>query len=92
MNTAQLKLAQQWSHAADLSTLKGGKEWANRRWDTETLVFYNRTAFNDWLTDNGYPSPHPYRMPHFSETEEQYLCRHAYLKKQEEAGTLDVPV
>lgn len=32
-----------------INALIGGQEWNSRRWDSDTLVFYNRTAFREWL-------------------------------------------
>jgi hypothetical protein len=42
-------LKHEWAMQADLSTLIGGQEWNTRRWDTNTLYFYNRKAFAAWL-------------------------------------------
>jgi hypothetical protein len=47
MNTKQLQNT--WAMQADLSTLIGGQEWADRRWTSATLAFYNRRAFATWL-------------------------------------------
>ena len=47
MNTKQLQTV--WAKQADLSTLIGGQEWADRRWTSATLAFYNRRAFAAWL-------------------------------------------
>jgi len=44
-----ISLKQQWAMQADLTALKGGQEWAARRWDSDTLAFYNRAAFAAWL-------------------------------------------
>lgn len=38
-----------WAMQADLSTLKGGQDWDNKRWDTETLAFYNRQSLFDYV-------------------------------------------
>jgi len=45
-----MSLKQQWAMQADLTALKGGQEWAARRWDSDTLAFYNRAAFAAWLS------------------------------------------
>ncbi len=44
----------EWAMQADLSTLIGGQDWAERRWTSETLAFYNRREFAAWLAAAGY--------------------------------------
>jgi hypothetical protein len=49
MNIKQFQTA--WAMQADLTTLIGGQEWADRRWTSATLAFYNRRAFATWLAN-----------------------------------------
>ena len=41
-----------WAMQADLNTLVGGQEWANRQWSSDTLAYYNRREFASWLAAN----------------------------------------
>ena len=46
------ELKNAWAMQADLNTLVGGQEWANRQWSSDTLAYYNRQEFASWLAAN----------------------------------------